>query len=125
MGEFFLTPSSPHSVGTQMQANRPSAQASRAAQSYALLGVSPFTISKTGDIDWEAPDLAARVLRGPLTLLPRNEEALERRLDASSKRARHTARRSLTWDGARYCVCLLYTSPSPRDRQKTRMPSSA
>ena len=22
-------------------------------------------------------------------------------------------------------VCLLYTSPSPRDRQKTRMPSSA
>ena len=24
-----------------------------------------------------------------------------------------------------YRVCLLYTSPSPRDRQKTRMPSSA
>ena len=25
-----------------------------------------------------------------------------------------------------YCwVCLLYTSPSPRDRQKCRMPSSA
>ena len=23
------------------------------------------------------------------------------------------------------CVCLLYTSPSPRDRQKSRMPSSA
>ena len=22
-------------------------------------------------------------------------------------------------------VCLLYTSPSPRDRQKSRMPSSA
>ena len=22
-------------------------------------------------------------------------------------------------------ICLLYTSPSPRDRQKTRMPSSA
>ena len=26
---------------------------------------------------------------------------------------------------ARYDVCLLYTSPSPRDRQKSRMPSSA
>ena len=26
---------------------------------------------------------------------------------------------------ARDCVCLLYTSPSPRDRQKSRMPSSA
>ena len=23
------------------------------------------------------------------------------------------------------CVCLLYTSPSPRDRQRSRMPSSA
>ena len=26
---------------------------------------------------------------------------------------------------ARAYVCLLYTSPSPRDRQKSRMPSSA
>ena len=25
----------------------------------------------------------------------------------------------------RYDTCLLYTSPSPRDRQKSRMPSSA
>ena len=25
----------------------------------------------------------------------------------------------------RYVACLLYTSPSPRDRQKSRMPSSA
>ena len=26
---------------------------------------------------------------------------------------------------AKYNSCLLYTSPSPRDRQKSRMPSSA
>ena len=26
---------------------------------------------------------------------------------------------------AEYKICLLYTSPSPRDRQKSRMPSSA
>ena len=26
---------------------------------------------------------------------------------------------------SRYSTCLLYTSPSPRDRQKSRMPSSA
>ena len=26
---------------------------------------------------------------------------------------------------ASICTCLLYTSPSPRDRQKSRMPSSA
>ena len=24
-----------------------------------------------------------------------------------------------------YCVCLLYTSPSPRDKRQSRMPSSA
>ena len=27
--------------------------------------------------------------------------------------------------GHEYSFCLLYTSPSPRDRQKSRMPSSA
>ena len=27
--------------------------------------------------------------------------------------------------GSAYYACLLYTSPSPRDRQKSRMPSSA
>ena len=26
---------------------------------------------------------------------------------------------------AEYCICLLYTSPSPRDRTRSRMPSSA
>ena len=29
------------------------------------------------------------------------------------------------WHAAQDCICLLYTSPSPRDRQKSRMPSSA
>ena len=28
-------------------------------------------------------------------------------------------------EGKRVKICLLYTSPSPRDRQKSRMPSSA
>ena len=28
-------------------------------------------------------------------------------------------------DGRKHVPCLLYTSPSPRDRQKSRMPSSA
>ena len=31
---------------------------------------------------------------------------------------------ALTYKGRAY-ICLLYTSPSPRDRQKSRMPSSA
>ena len=33
--------------------------------------------------------------------------------------SRHSKRYPLVW------FCLLYTSPSPRDRQKSRMPSSA
>ena len=28
-------------------------------------------------------------------------------------------------DGKEYSICLLYTSPSPRDRTRSRMPSSA
>ena len=28
-------------------------------------------------------------------------------------------------EDSKYGYCLLYTSPSPRDRQKSRMPSSA
>ena len=32
---------------------------------------------------------------------------------------------AITTDGRMAIRCLLYTSPSPRDRQKSRMPSSA
>ena len=31
----------------------------------------------------------------------------------------------LGWEGVGLCSCLLYTSPSPRDRTRSRMPSSA
>ena len=36
-----------------------------------------------------------------------------------------TQRSLLKLVGQRKSFCLLYTSPSPRDRQKSRMPSSA
>ena len=36
-----------------------------------------------------------------------------------------TTERILFYTGINRKVCLLYTSPSPRDRQKSRMPSSA
>ena len=35
------------------------------------------------------------------------------------------ASRSLFTKGYKYLFCLLYTSPSPRDRTRSRMPSSA
>src|SRR5678810_422850 len=37
----------------------------------------------------------------------------------------HTSFGHLVGYSAMYYTCLLYTSPSPRDRQKSRMPSSA
>ena len=41
----------------------------------------------------------------------------EKLCDPSARKMQHATRR--------YKDCLLYTSPSPRDRQKSRMPSSA
>ena len=43
-------------------------------------------------------------------------------LSTTSDSARGT---SCVTDDTEVCICLLYTSPSPRDRQKSRMPSSA
>ena len=32
---------------------------------------------------------------------------------------------TILWDTGHQCYCLLYTSPSPRDKRHSRMPSSA
>ena len=60
-------------------------------------------------VDDNSPDGTAEVLRNlkipNLMVFVRNERGLGSAL--------------------RYGICLLYTSPSPRDRQKSRMPSSA
>ena len=37
----------------------------------------------------------------------------------------HHCRAHRFFSAARWCPCLLYTSPSPRDRTRSRMPSSA
>ena len=47
------------------------------------------------------------------------DEAGRKRLRAIYEKALGTLKEGLSED------CLLYTSPSPRDRQKSRMPSSA
>ena len=52
-------------------------------------------------------------------------EALKQKLpqhDIQNRNGQIVIRRP---DEENYKVCLLYTSPSPRDRQKSRMPSSA
>ena len=47
---------------------------------------------------------------------PENEEEVVLEYKASGAKSHETGD---------YKDCLLYTSPSPRDRQKSRMPSSA
>ena len=48
------------------------------------------------------------------------QEAVEKTEEAKQEEAQKELIRQL-----KLKVCLLYTSPSPRDRQKSRMPSSA
>ena len=50
-------------------------------------------------------------LRDQKTIESGKSENLENKIDSVSKDLNE--------------ICLLYTSPSPRDRQKSRMPSSA
>ena len=51
---------------------------------------------------------------------PRTKEAIEK-----SKELKEEKMKEWIKSGEVSMFCLLYTSPSPRDRQKTRMPSSA
>ena len=43
----------------------------------------------------------------------------------AEEQAKASPKERATARGEPYVACLLYTSPSPRDRQKSRMPSSA
>ena len=55
--------------------------------------------------------------------IPAEDILVIRRL--SPRRIRNSDIRAVETAYARAFPCLLYTSPSPRDRQKSRMPSSA
>ena len=74
-----------------------------------------------------APDSTAYHIAGGLRLRGKLDiAALQAALDALAQR--HAALRTRFEQDAQGSPtqrCLLYTSPSPRDRQKSRMPSSA
>ena len=88
--------------------------ASRAAIPFLKKGDNPTIINYTSNAGWNAGGPGAGIY-------------------GTSKAAVHTITRALAKDLAEYGIrvnavspgCLLYTSPSPRDRTRSRMPSSA
>ena len=67
----------------------------------------------------EIRHLHARKLEDFYNLVRDNADALGMRVNPSKTQL------LCTTTAINYEICLLYTSPSPRDRQKSRMPSSA
>ena len=65
-----------------------------------------------GHLQQRATEVYQQYFRNQRKRTPSNEEIIPTAFNAESKRW-------LTW------VCLLYTSPSPRDQRGSRMPSSA
>ena len=82
--------------------------------------------------EWQAPEGPSREQRRRAKL----EKAMQAKIAADAARDRAAAQKSMHAaihggqdpEGALkgdYGDCLLYTSPSPRDRTRSRMPSSA
>ena len=80
---------------------------------------------KLGDLTIDKLDISLKGQRNSLELATSLRKALERDLvkEELSKDFDATTI-DVIWRTLLF-VCLLYTSPSPRDRQKSRMPSSA
>ena len=76
------------------------------------------TVSVLGPVDILVNNSATNVQTGPA--LEATDEQLDKMVEVNLKSAFRLV--NLV---APSMVCLLYTSPSPRDRQKSRMPSSA
>ena len=75
-----------------------------------------------------ANDLASRVERALVNREERLALELKRGMQNEAQQVQKyllTARIAIARTLDQYAACLLYTSPSPRDRQKSRMPSSA
>ena len=76
------------------------------------------------EIKWSADQMIEITLNEPDDFL-KVRETLTRIGVASRKEKKIYQSCHILHKQGRYYICLLYTSPSPRDRQKSRMPSSA
>ena len=84
----------------------------------------------TGDLAYKKifPALQAMIKRGHLNIPVIGVARQAWSLDQLRARAKDSVEKHGGLDSAAFAKlsgCLLYTSPSPRDRQKSRMPSSA
>ena len=79
-------------------------------------------LQRQGQVDKDGNVVARRVERSAPT--PEERDSPKQFLKGV-----RTELNRVTWPSRaeviNYSICLLYTSPSPRDRQKSRMPSSA
>ena len=79
----------------------------------------------------DVADIVAVLRRPPyvevreLEVVPEDSAARPRELGSDGALAHVVGDGRPQADDARAVVCLLYTSPSPRDRTRSRMPSSA
>ena len=77
---------------------------------FSLVGSAPFEIRAdegrldAAEIIWPYPKLLQALLRSPMPLLPSQSHEWHRRMDLAGQRERANALRSLTWEGAQYCV---------------------
>ena len=71
------------------------------------------------------PDTVRFYTREGLLRPTRNPDNNYQQYDAEDLRRLRFARKARQLGFSLPEICLLYTSPSPRDRQKSRMPSSA
>ncbi len=90
------------------------------ADAFSLIGGAPFEIrySESGIeeavIIWPYPKLLQALLRSPMPLLPSQTHEWHGRMDAAGQRERANALRSLTWEGAQYCVRYLLRTDDAR-----------
>ena len=86
-----------------------------------------YVFSPSVEIDsaWDPVKEHAKHLKGHGFFSEWDERAMWAILDAQRDKIKELKRQKTTKPLPQVLVCLLYTSPSPRDRQKSRMPSSA
>ena len=83
-------------------------------------GFSPFSFNIEHIIDFDSENVLIVKVMGPITIQDKVIDGIGQ-METPQWRGSYTGG---IWQDV-FLSCLLYTSPSPRDRQKSRMPSSA